>query len=108
LAQKIGYLKVQDFSRLSFFDPLPTQEFGAHKILRLQDELYVIKKGMVEIWHSHHDMLVSTLEPNIIFGDMSLLGQTMLGCKAIVGSNGVTVAVIDIEKTSDWIRQDGL
>jgi CRP-like cAMP-binding protein len=108
LAQKIGYLKVQDFSRLSFSDSLPTQEFSAHRILRPHDELFVIRKGIVEIWHSNHDMLVSTLEPNIIFGDMSLLGQTMLGCKAIAGSNGVTVAVIGIEKVTDWICQDGI
>jgi hypothetical protein len=108
LAQKIGYLKVQDFSHLSFFNSLPTQEFGAHRALRPHDELFVIRKGMVEIWRSNHDMLVSALEPNIIFGDMYLLGQTMLGCKAIAGSNGVTVAVIDIEKVTDWIRHDGI
>ena len=108
LAQKIGYLKVQDFSRLSFFDSLPTQEFNVHKVLRPHDELYLIRKGMVEIWHSYHDMLVSELGPNSIFGDMSLLGQTMLGCKAIAGSNGVAVGVIDIERVTDWINQDGL
>ena len=108
LAQRIGYLKVQDFSRTSFFDSLPIQEFGPHKILRPHDELFVIRKGIIEIWHSYHDMLVSELGPNSIFGDMSLLGQTMLGCKAIVESNGVTVAVINIEKVTDWIRQDGL
>ncbi len=108
LAQKIGYLKVQDFSRLSFFDSLPTQDYGSHRILRPNDELFVVREGIVEIWHSHHDMLVSELEPNTIFGDMSLLGQTMLSCKAIAGSNGVTVAVIDIQKVADWIRQDGI
>jgi len=85
LAQKIGYLKVQDFTRLSFFDFLPTQEFGPHRVLRPNDEMFVVKAGIVEIWHSHHDMLVSELAAGSIFGDMSLLGQTMLGCKAIVG-----------------------
>ncbi len=108
LSQKIGYLKVQDFSRQSFFDSLPTQEFSAHRILRPHDELFVIRSGVVEIWHSNHDMLVGELEAGIIFGDMSLLGQTLLGCKAIVGSNGVAVAVIALEKVTDWIRQDGL
>ena len=108
LAHKIGYLKVQDFTRLSFFDSLPTQEFGSHRILRPHDELFIVREGIVEIWHSHHDMLVSELGPGIIFGDMSLLGQTMLGCKAIAGSKGATVAVIDIEKVTDWIRQDGI
>jgi CRP-like cAMP-binding protein len=108
LAQKVGYLKVQDFSRLSFFDSLPIQEFGSHRVLRPHDELFVIREGVVEIWHSNHDMLVSELKPGIIFGDMSLLGQTILGCKAIAGSNGVKVAVIDIEKVTDWIRHDGL
>ena len=108
LAQKIGYLKVQDFSRLSFFDSLPTQVFSAHRILRPHDELFVVRSGIVEIWHSNHDMLVKELEPGSIFGEMSLLGQTMLGCKAIAGSNGVTVAVIDIQKAADWIRHDPL
>ena len=32
----------------------------------------------------------------------------MLGCKAIAGSDGVAVAVIDIGKVTDWIRHDGL
>ena len=107
LAQKIGYLKVQDFSQ-PFFESLPTQEFSPHKILRPHDELFVVRTGIVEIWHSHHDMLVSELEPGIIFGDMSLLGQTMLGCKAIAGSKGVTVAVLDMRKVADWIRHDPL
>ena len=59
LAQKIGYLKVQDFSRLSFFDSLPTQEFSSHRVLRPHDELFVVREGIVEIWHSNHDMLVT-------------------------------------------------
>ncbi len=108
LAQKIGYLKVQDFSRQSFFDSLPTQEFGSHRILRPHDELFVVRSGVVEIWHSGHDMLVSELKQGNVFGDMSLLGQTLLGCKAITGSQGVKVAVIDIEKVTDWIRQDAI
>lgn len=108
LAQKIGYLKIQDFSRPTIFDSLPTQDFGSHRVLRPHDELFLVRAGEVEIWHSNHDMLVNELEPGIIFGDMSLLGQTMLECKAIAGSKGVTVAIIDIGKVTDWIRHDGL
>ena len=108
LAQKIGYLKVQDFADQSIFESLPTQEFGSHRVIRPRDELFVVRRGIVEIWHSHHDILVSELEAGILFGDMSLLGQTMLSCKAIAGSKGVTVAVMNVEKAAKWIEQQGL
>jgi hypothetical protein len=73
LAQKIGYLRVQDFP-LSIFDNLPTQDFTAHRIICPYSELFVVQKGVVEIWHTHHDMLVSALEQGALFGEMSLLG----------------------------------
>jgi hypothetical protein len=46
LAQKIGYLKIQDFTDQSIFESLSTQEFGSHRIIRSRDELFV---GSVDI-----------------------------------------------------------
>jgi CRP-like cAMP-binding protein len=107
LAQKIGYLRVQDFPS-NFFDNLPTQGFTAHRIIRPSNELFVVEKGIVEIWHTHHDMLVSTLEQGALFGDMSLLGQAMLGCKAIVGLEGAALAALSADRIREWIRADPL
>lgn len=59
---------------------------------------------MVEIWHSHHDILVTELEPGALFGDMPLLGQTMLGCQAIAGPGGVSVVVMNLELIAKRIR----
>lgn len=108
LAQKIGYLKLQDFPSIHTFDPLPAQSFGPHRIIRPKDELFVITEGKVEIWRTHQDMLVSQLGPGTLFGDMPLLGQTTLGCKAIAGSEGVALGVLNLDLITEWIRADPL
>jgi CRP/FNR family cyclic AMP-dependent transcriptional regulator len=101
LAQKIGYLKLE-------LPDISARHFNAHKILRPNNELFVIRKGVVEIWHTQHDMLVTELGENSVFGEMSLLGQTMLGCQAIVGSGGVTVGVMDVDQVTELIGSDEL
>jgi CRP-like cAMP-binding protein len=53
-------------------------------------------------------MLVSTLEQGTLFGEMSLLGQAMLSCKAIVGPEGATLAVLSADRIREWIRIDPL
>jgi CRP-like cAMP-binding protein len=102
LAQKVGYLKIKLPSNL------PTQTFNAHKVIRPKDELFFIQEGVVEIWHTHHDMLVTNLGENSIFGDMPLLGQTMLGTQAIVGSGGATLGVMGLEQVTEWINSNQL
>jgi CRP/FNR family transcriptional regulator, cyclic AMP receptor protein len=102
LARKVGYLTLQDLPTTSI-ENLPTQVFNAHKIIRPNNELFVVQEGVVEIWQRHHDLLVAELGPEAIFGDMPLLGQTMLGCKAIAGPGGVTLGVVDIEQANRWI-----
>jgi CRP/FNR family transcriptional regulator, cyclic AMP receptor protein len=102
LSRKVGYLRTQVFPP-DYFESLPTQSFNAHKVIRPDNELFVVQKGVVEIWQRHHDILVAQLGPESIFGDMSLLGQTMLGCKAIAGPGGVTLEVVDIEQANRWI-----
>jgi CRP/FNR family transcriptional regulator, cyclic AMP receptor protein len=105
LAQKIGYLKTENFPS-SFFDNIPTQTFNAHKIIRSKEELFVVEQGIVEIWHSHHDMLVSKLEVGTIFGEMPLLGQSMYGCQAIACSSGVTLGLMNLELITERVKEN--
>jgi CRP-like cAMP-binding protein len=103
LAQKIGYLRARDFPS-SLFDNLPTRIINAHRILRPKDELFIVQNGVVEIWHSYHDLLVTELGPGSLFGEMSLLGQTMLGCQAIAGPRGVTVCIVNVERVTECMK----
>lgn len=101
LAQKIGYLKLE-------LPDIPAKHFNAHKVIRPDNELFVIRKGVVEIWHTQQDILVTELGENSVFGEMSLLGQTMLGTQAIVGTGGVTLGVIDVDQVSEWVGSNEL
>jgi CRP/FNR family transcriptional regulator, cyclic AMP receptor protein len=104
LAEKIGYLNTENFPP-NFFENLPTQTFNAHKIIRPKDEMFVVEQGIVEIWHSHHDMLVSKLEVGTIFGDMQLLGQSIYGCQAIASSSGVTLGLMNLELVTERVKE---
>jgi CRP-like cAMP-binding protein len=108
LAEKIGYLRIEDLPYTTIFEELPTESFSAHKIIRCKDELMLIKEGVVEVWQTQHDSLVKELSAGAIFGELSLLGQTMLGTKAIVGSGGAKVAVMYAEKAREWVKANAL
>jgi CRP/FNR family transcriptional regulator, cyclic AMP receptor protein len=99
LAQRIGYLRLQ-------LPDLPIETFNAHKIIRPQDQLFIIKKGTVEIWQTRNDMLVTELRQDSIFGDIPLLGQTMLGTQAIAGSGGVDLGVMDSGQIAEWVNSN--
>jgi CRP-like cAMP-binding protein len=101
LAQRIGYLRLE-------LPDLPIQDFNAHKIIRPQEQLFIIRQGTVEIWQTHHDILVTELKQDSIFGDMPLLGQTMLGTQAIAGSGGVTLGVMGLDEATDWAESNQL
>jgi CRP-like cAMP-binding protein len=103
LARKIGYLRVDDLPEARIFETLPTQSFNAHRIIR-GNELFLLKDGAVEIWHTRHDFLVKELTAGSLFGEMSLLGQTMLGTTAITGTAGATVAVVDVDTARAWLE----
>jgi CRP/FNR family transcriptional regulator, cyclic AMP receptor protein len=105
LAQKIGYLKTEALPP-TFFDNIPTQSFNAHKIIRPKNEMFVVEQGIVEIWHSRHDMLVSKLNVGALFGDLPLLGQSMYGCQAIAGSGGVTLGVMNLERITKRVKEN--
>ena len=103
LAKKIGYLKIQDIVPSGIVD-LPIQSFNPHKIIGTKNRFFLIKEGSVEIWHTHYDVLVKTLEPGMLFGNMAVLGQVMLGTKAISGTNGSTVTEITADTVKGWIK----
>ena len=106
LAQKIGYLRIDDLDDATMLEDLPVQSFSPHRIIRCKDQLLLIKAGVVEIWHTHHDYMVKELKAGVLFGDLNLLGQTMLGTKAIVGSQGARLAVMNAYTAKEWIRAD--
>jgi CRP/FNR family cyclic AMP-dependent transcriptional regulator len=107
LARKIGYLRVSDLPQAAVFQELPIRTYSAHKIIRCKDELMVIKEGRVEVWHTNQDMLVKEMGEGAIFGDLRLMGQTMLGMTAIVGAEGAKVGVMDEARARAWIKDNG-
>ncbi len=106
LAQKVGYLRVEDFPQTDLFDTLPTESFDSRRVIGCEDKLLVIKHGLVEIWHKRDAKLVKTLTPGALFGELSLVGQSMLRTKAIAGTPGATVAVMDEVAALRWGEQD--
>jgi CRP-like cAMP-binding protein len=108
LAQKVGYLRADDFPSSTFLDSLPTQSFSPNRIIRCKDKLYLVRRGLVEIWHTQHDYLVKKLTIGTFFGNMPSLGQTMLVTRAISGNAGATVAVMDADSARDWLESDSI
>ncbi len=106
LAQKVGYLRIEDLPHTDIFDTLPTKSFDARHVIGCKDELFVIKHGLVEIWHKRDAKLVKNLTAGALFGEMSLVGQTMLSTRAIAGAPGATVAVMDEIAALRWVEAD--
>ena len=105
LADKIGYLHISSFPNPQVFNSLPTRAFGPNKVIHSFDELFIIQQGLVEIWHKRHDLFIKTLFEGSMFGNSSLLGQTMLMTQAITGMEGATVAVLDTGRVR-WLIQE--
>lgn len=108
LARKIGYLKITDIVPAGIVDNLQTHSFNPHKIIGTKNKFFLVKEGIVEVWHTHHDVLIKTLEPGMLFGNLPMLGQVMLGTKAISGTNGSTVAEITTDTARDWMKANPL
>lgn len=106
LTQKVGYLRVEDLPGSAIFNTLPTKSFNPHRIIRGKDELFLVVHGLVEIWHTRYDKLVKTMEHGRLFGEMPLLGQSMLGTKAMTGAPGATVAVMNEASALKWVEAD--
>lgn len=104
LAKKIGYLKVTDLVPSGIVENLLPQSFNPHRIIGTKNKFFLVKEGAVEIWHTHYDKLVKILEPGMLFGNMPLLGQVMIGTRAISGTEGSTVVEISADTVSEWMR----
>jgi CRP-like cAMP-binding protein len=104
LSEKVGYLRLSDLPDAAIFERLPKERFSAHKLIRCKDELMLIRRGVVEVWQTQHDTLVKEMRAGAIFGELGLLGQTMLGTKAIVGLEGAEVGVMDAETAREWVK----
>ncbi len=103
LSRKIGYLRVEEFHGSSIFATLPTKHFDPKRVIRIEDGLYLVSGGVVQIRHSHHDYLVKELTPGALFGDMPLLGQTMLMTNAVAGAEGALVSFMSSDVARDWV-----
>src|SRR6185503_4442416 len=108
LAKKIAYLKIQDVIPSGIIENLETQVFNLHRIIGTKNKLYLVKEGSVEIWHTHYDKLVKTLEPGMLFGNMAILGQVMIGTRAISGTEGTIIAEITTNIARDWLKSNPL
>ena len=108
LANKIGYLKITDVVPSGVIENLPNQSFSPHKIIGTKNKLLLVKEGSVEIWHTHHDTLIKNLGPGMLFGNMPMLGQVMIGTKAISGTEGSAVVEITTDTAREWLKANPL
>lgn len=104
LAQKIGYLRIDDLPGTTIFDSLPRLSFNAGRRIRSKDNLYLVISGSVMISHTHHKYFVKELSAGALFGNMPLLGQTLIVTEAIVGNDGATLGVFDARSAKRWIE----
>ena len=115
LASKVGYLRLsdltgQDRSAEAAIDKLPKRNFKAG------DTVYptsskgpvaaLVRSGSVNIVRtsaSGRDLDVKTVEAGTIFGDMPMLGQSMLGARAVAADAAKVsyISVADFEKISN-------
>ena len=108
LAKKIGYLKIQDVVPAGILEYLPIQSISPHRIIGTKNKLFLVRDGSVEIWHTHYDKLIKTLEPGMLFGNMALLGQAMIGTRAISGTEGSVLAEITADVVKEWMKANPL
>jgi CRP-like cAMP-binding protein len=106
LAQKIGYLRIDDLPGTNIFDSLPSLSFNPNRHIKSKGNLYLVKSGSVIIRHIHHEYLVKELSPGVLFGNMPLLGQTMIVTAAIAGGEGTRLAVLDTNTAKQWIESN--
>jgi CRP/FNR family cyclic AMP-dependent transcriptional regulator len=111
LASKVGYLKLSDLAQdkaaEAAIDKLPKRNFKAG------DTVYptsskgpvaaVVRSGRVNIVRtsaSGNELDVKTVEAGTIFGDMPMLGQSMLGARAVAADAAKVsyVSAADFEK----------
>ena len=108
LAQKIGYLKTEDFPGSRVFVSLPVQSFTQGRIINCKDTICLVVRGMVEIRHATHNYFIKRLPAGTFFGEMPLLGQSMLITKALAGEGGAEIGFMDEDTAKRWARTNTL
>jgi CRP-like cAMP-binding protein len=103
LARKVGYLRVEDFPGSSIFATLPRQKFDPKRLIRIKEGLCLVSGGTVLIRHAHHEYFVKELYPGTLFGNMPLLGQTMLSTEAVAGAEGALISFMSSDSARQWI-----
>jgi CRP/FNR family transcriptional regulator, cyclic AMP receptor protein len=95
LANKVGYLKLGDLVGQSsraveaLIDKMPKRNFKAGEAVYSSSQkgsACLVRSGRVNIVRTAstgRDFEVKTVEPGTIFGEMPMLGQSMLGAKAV-------------------------
>lgn len=106
LAQKGGYLRVEDLPGSSIFATLPRQHFNPKRIIRPKNALCVVSGGLVQIRHPQHRFLVKELMPGALFGDTPLLGQTMLATEARAGAEGALISFVSPDTAREWVKSN--
>jgi CRP-like cAMP-binding protein len=104
LARKIGYLRIEDFPGSSIFATLPRQQFNPKRVIRIKEGLCLVSGGTVVIRHAHHEYFVKELNPGALFGEMTLLGQTMLAVEAVAGAEGALISFMRADAAREWIE----
>jgi CRP/FNR family transcriptional regulator, cyclic AMP receptor protein len=113
LSPKIGYLKLNDLIGTGnpeleslVNDRMPRRTFKPGDTIaptdRAEPMLYLVKSGLVRVHRpsaAGRIFPVKTVEPGTIFGEMPLLGQSMLGAEAeaIEKTEIVLISAVDIE-----------
>ena len=106
LAQKVGYLRIEDFPRSNVLAALPKRDYKPDCVIRCAGLLCLVSGGSVQIRHSRHDYEVKELTAGALFGAIPLLGQTMLGTKAVAGVKGAKVSIISAGTAREWVKGD--
>jgi CRP-like cAMP-binding protein len=106
LAQKIGYLKIEDFPQSNVLAALPTRDYKPNRVISCAGLLCLVSGGSVQIRHARHDYPVKELRAGALFGAIPLLGQTMLGTKAVAGAQGARVSIISADRAREWVKSD--
>ena len=103
LARRVGYLREEDFPALA---ALPQQRHHPDQVIKCKDALCLVINGSVLI--RHHGQFVKSLAAGALFGDLALLGQSMLGCEAAAGIEGALIGVMDLDAARKYLTSNCL
>ncbi|PYP88377.1 MAG: hypothetical protein DMF61_07240 [Blastocatellia bacterium AA13] len=101
LASKVGYFNI-DSSRASL-EAASTLSFVPGQLIPCKNLLCIVKSGWVQIRHSQYKYVIKQIVPGGVFGEMPLLGQTMLVTEPVAGAAGSIITTMDTDAVKEWI-----